>query len=265
MMLRNSPAIFRLNRTVGPTPRPVGGGLRLAPWLLGPLLMVGCHSYSPSHEPAGPFSNQVRPAAAPERSVAECNELWQQDDEAVLSTAAYWLRAMRCAERITPTQARVRAEEQSGETWDDAFRQSILLNAAGISVIERRQSYQHLLGFRSQFPAEIYPLFKMWRQQQALRLMLAEERSLAQKQQEASAVQIDQLRLQQIELQRKLDVTTRKLENLTEIERRLSARKQSLPDNADGNVSPPLMPLPDKTTPAAGRGTVGQSLGAGSQ
>ncbi|WP_413737488.1 two-component system QseEF-associated lipoprotein QseG [Sodalis sp. RH21] len=265
MNLRTSPAIYRLahrlNRLMTLSARAmsrarISAPMVLAPMMLAPMLLAGCAGHSARSDLSSLSPDPVQQATPHSRMAAECNELWQNDDKAALSDAGYWLRAMQCAERITPSQARAEAENQNGETWHDAFRQSILLNSAGISVVERRQSYQHLLGFRSQFPASIYPLFKMWRQQQALRLMLADERSRSQRQQEASASQIDQMRVQQIELQRKLDITSRKLENLTEIERRLSARKQLLPDNDEDDTAVPA---------AGGHGATGQSQGAGSQ
>lgn len=213
----------------------------LRPVCLLPLLLAGCQGQHTHRGPALTAAAQSQLNVLPNRFAAECNELWQTDNAASLEDPAYWLRAMQCAERITPTQARAEAALQSGETWHDAFKQSILLNAAGISVIERREAYQRLLEYRSQFPADVYPLFKIWRQQQALRLILADERARNQHQQEANASQIETLRIQQIELQRKLDVTTRKLQNLTEIEQRLSARKQQSPDaqDADDNDAPP--------------------------
>ncbi|HEY0211253.1 two-component system QseEF-associated lipoprotein QseG [Acerihabitans sp.] len=262
MSLRTAPAMSRLipslNRLICITWPPASlRGLFRPVWLL-PLLLAGCHGHPVHRDVDDSSTAQVQQASPPNRFAAECNELWQTDEESTLGDPGYWLRVMQCAERVTPTQARAEAERQSGETWHDAFRQSILLNSAGISVIERRQSYQHLLGFRSQFPASVYPLFKMWRQQQALRLMLAEERSRSQRQQETSAGQIDMLRLQQMELQRKLDVTTRKLQNLTEIEQRLSARKQLSPDLPDSD---------DNDAPDAGaaktRGAAGQPQGTG--
>ncbi len=266
MTLGNSPAIYRLASVLHRlTLCGLHAGHRrlLVPLLLGSGLLVGCGS-QPTRPELGGSSSLVQHTAAPEQFVAECRELWHTGDQAALADARYWLRAMQCAERITPTQARFLAAEQDSETWYEAFRQSILLNSAGISVIERRESYQHLLGFRSQFPAAVYPLFKMWRQQQALRLMLAEERSHGQRQQESSAAQIEQMRVQQIELQRKLDVTSRKLENLTEIERRLSARKQQLspdvPDNDDTSS-----PVPAKAPSTSGHGAGVTQHGAGSQ
>jgi len=270
MTLCNSPAIYRLTRVLHRLIKCIsraGPGCALAPWLFCSLLLAGCGSQTVRPYLGGSTSPLVQHTATPGQYVAECRELWHISDQATLADARYWLRAMQCAERITPTQARFKAAEQDGETWYEAFRQSILLNSASISVIERRESYQHLLGFRSQFPAAVHPLFRMWRQQQALRLMLAEARSHLQQQQETSAAQIEQMRIQQIELQRKLDVTSRKLENLTEIERRLSTRKQQLapdlPDNDD--TASPLITVPVKTPSSTRHGTGVTQQGAGSQ
>ncbi|WP_213990004.1 two-component system QseEF-associated lipoprotein QseG [Sodalis sp. dw_96] len=215
---------------------PTGAALAaLGPLLMLPLVLTGCGGNSDGRHSATPLS-MVRQNAAPGRNAAECGQLWQTRGEDRVQDATYWLRAMECAERMTPSQARLEAENQGGDTWDDSFRESILLNSANISVTERRQTYQRLLGFRSQFPPSVYPVFKMWRQQQALRLILADERSSNQRQHEADAAQIELIRQQQVELQRKLDITTRKLENLTEIERRLSARKQGISDGGDSDA-----------------------------
>jgi hypothetical protein len=215
---------------------PAGNPLAmLGPLLMLPSLLTGCVGNADSRHSSTPLS-MVRQNAAPGRNAAECGQIWQTRGEGDLQDATYWLRAMECAERMTPSQARLEAENQGGDTWDDAFRESLLLNAANMSVTERRQTYQRLLSFRSQFPPSVYPIFKMWRQQQALRLILADERSSHQRQLEADAAQIEQMRQQQTELQSKLDITTRKLENLTEIERRLSARKQGISDSGDNDA-----------------------------
>jgi hypothetical protein len=243
MNLRFSPAISRLAgylKDLLHTALPIGTRSRvLGPLLVMPWLISGCTSYSVSRHSSSPSLPPVRQDAPPDRFAAQCGLFWQKNTTNDINDVNYWLHAMQCAERMTPSQARLDAADQDGDTWDDAFRESILLNSASITVAERRQTYQRLLEFRSQFPASVYPLFKMWRQQQALRLILADERAHSQRQQEAAAAQIDQLRQQQMDLQHKLDITTRKLENLTEIERRLSARKQGMPDNSDNDASEP--------------------------
>ena len=202
-------------------------------------LLAGCASEPTGRDESSLLSATANQTLPPARFAAECDKLWQTDDKDSLSDADYWLRAMECAERMTPSQARLEAAGNEGESWDDAFRESVLLNSAGISIAERRRAYQRLLGYRSRIPPAVYPVFKMWRQQEALRLILADERAKNQRQQDAAAAQIEQMRQQQLELQSKLDITTRKLENLTEIERRLSARKQGMQDSGDNDAADP--------------------------
>ena len=60
--------------------------------------------------------------------------------------------------------------------------------------------------------------------------------------QQASDSELDTLRQQQQHLQSQLDLTTRKLENLTDIERQLSTRKPG------GNYNPDALHGNDKLT-----------------
>ncbi|WP_170975352.1 two-component system QseEF-associated lipoprotein QseG [Martelella alba] len=226
----------------------VAGRLR-GLFLLLPWLMAGCSGDYAGGGASMTLSSasQTLPAG---RFAAECDKLWQTRDEPSLADAGYWLRAMQCAESLTPSQARLEAAGNGGERWDDAFRESILLDAADITVTERRRAYQRLLGFRSRIPPAVYPVFRLWRQQEALRLILADERGKSQRQLDAAAAQIEQMRQQQQDLQHKLDITTRKLATLTEIERRLSARKQGMTDSDnEGGYPSASGAAGDKTVP----------------
>jgi TolA-binding protein len=96
-------------------------------------------------------------------------------------------------------------------------------------MIDRLNSY------RLEFPSSLRPLLQLWRQQQVLQITLFDEKARYQHLQESSDSQIDQLRQSQIRLQAQLQDTSRKLENLTDIERQLSSRKQlqtEIPDNS---------------------------------
>ncbi|MNP26743.1 Quorum-sensing regulator protein G precursor [compost metagenome] len=92
-----------------------------------------------------------------------------------------------------------------------------------------------------QIPAQVRPLYQLWRHGQVLQLQLAEERSRYGKLQQTTDGELDNLRQQQQYLRSQLDTTTRKLENLTDIERQLSTRKpvsNYLPD-APKSATPP--------------------------
>ncbi|MBA0216809.1 two-component system QseEF-associated lipoprotein QseG [Pectobacterium brasiliense] len=169
--------------------------------------------------------------------IAQCEHLWQIDDRESMNNALYWLRAMDCAGRLTQFQAREEAEHVAGDSWDSVFKQGILLDNAGITQVERRQVLEQINLYRLAFPAALRPLMQTWRDRQTLFLALSDERLRYKRLQESSDKQLDVLRVQQNHLQYQLETTTQKLENLTDIERQLSSRKQlsgEMPDN-DGD------------------------------
>lgn len=67
------------------------------------------------------------------------------------------------------------------------------------------------------------PVYQLWRDGQTLQLQLSEERFRYSKLQQSSDSELDALRQQQESLREQLETTTRKLENLTDIERQLDA------------------------------------------
>lgn len=167
--------------------------------------------------------------------LAQCDTLWRNDDRDSLNNALYWVRAMDCAGRLTPFQAREEAQRLAGDSWDEAFKQSILLDQQKLTPAERRQTLDRLNRYQQDFPAALRPLMQTWRDRQTFWLALTDERLRYQRQQEANDKQLEAMRQQQSNLQYQLEVTTRKLENLTDIERQLSARKQmsgELPESA---------------------------------
>ncbi len=133
---------------------------------------------------------------------------------------------MDCAERLGSPQARAMAKTLPVTTWSSAFKQGILIGSAEPSMAERRQVVERLNSYSQTFPVAVRPLIQLWREQQVLRIALAEERIRYQRLQDESDAQIDRLRENQVRLQYNLLDTTRKLENLTDIERQLSSRKQ---------------------------------------
>lgn len=78
----------------------------------------------------------------------------------------------------------------------------------------------------AQIPAQVRPVYQIWHDGQALQLALSAERQRYSKLQQMSDSELDALRQQQQALQTQLDLTTRKLESLTDIERQLSTRNR---------------------------------------
>lgn len=202
-----------------------------------PLILAACNSNV--HNGIALLETEATPPKeqVADFRIAQCEHLWQIDDRESMNNALYWLRAMDCAGRLTQFQAREEAGQVAGDSWDSVFKQGILLDNAGITQVERRQVLEQINLYRLAFPAALRPLMQTWRDRQTLFLALSDERLRYKRLQESSDKQLDALRVQQSHLQYQLETTTQKLENLTDIERQLSSRKQlsgEMPDN-DGD------------------------------
>lgn len=202
-----------------------------------PLLLAGCVDRAVSGGLSAQQQEAIPDTKVIDYRTAACDTLWQLDDKDALDNALYWLRAMDCADRIGSTQARALAKTVPGDSWSGVFKQSILLGSAQPTSGERRQMLDRINSYRMEFPGSLRPLTKLWRQQQMLQITLFDERARYQHLQESSDSQIDSLRQNQARLQSQLQDTSRKLENLTDIERQLSSRKQlqgEIPENGAG-------------------------------
>ena len=155
----------------------------------------------------------------------ECADIWSLQSEASDKNPLYWLRGIDCADRLAPVQARAEARQHDANSWQDAFKRGILLADAKITPNERRDLVASLDTFSPQIAAQVRPLYQLWRDAQGRQLQLIDERSRYAKLQQSSDAELETLRQQEIELRNQLELTTRKLENLTDIERQLSSRK----------------------------------------
>ena len=141
-------------------------------------------------------------------------------------------------------QSRQQARQYDDGSWQNTFKQGILLADAKITPYERRQLVARIEALSTEIPAQVRPLYQLWRDGQALQLQLAEERQRYSKLQQSSDSELDTLRQQHHVLQQQLELTTRKLENLTDIERQLSTRKPA------GNFSPDTPHESEKPAPS---------------
>lgn len=220
------------------------------------LLLAGCVTNAPTIA-----ISEKQDEKLPEHQLADflstdCNNIWQLHGQETESNPLYWLRGMDCADRLAPAAARSEARSWTDDTWQASFKRGILLANAKINPVERRLLTTRLDALSPQIPAQVRPLYQLWRDGQVLQLQLAEERSRYGKLQQSTDGELDTLRQQQQYLRTQLDTTTRKLENLTDIERQLSTRKPAsnyLPD-APKSATPPATtdggtPEPNSDTP----------------
>ncbi|CBG89241.1 two-component system QseEF-associated lipoprotein QseG [Citrobacter rodentium] len=210
------------------------------------LALIGCTPHVVRH--AVPQEKIPTTQLADYLSV-ECTDIWRLHGPATDTNPLYWLRAIDCAERLMPVQSRNEARILADDSWQNAFKRGVLLANARITPLERRDNIARLDALSPQIPTQVRPLYQIWRDGQALQLQLSEERQRYSKLQQTSDSELDTLRQQQQHMQAQLELTTRKLENLTDIERRLSSRKPGgsyTPDAIHGDDHPAAPVSPDE-------------------
>lgn len=203
------------------------------------LLLSGCTT-SPATSSL-PSGHQV---AEPEVRVADylatrCSDLWTIENSAALSNPLYWMRAIDCAERLSPAEARAEAHRWPVESWSRAFKQGVLMSNGNVTPVERRRYVETLDRYSSDFPQSVRPLLQLWRSNQAAQLDLSEARTRYVHLQQSSDTQLEAIRQQMVKQQQQLSDTQHKLERLTDIERQLSSRKApDVSDSSHGTALP---------------------------
>ena len=203
------------------------------------LLLSGCTtSPATSSLPSG------HQAAEPEIRVADylatrCSDLWTIENSTALGNPLYWMRAIDCAERLSPAEARAEAHRWPVESWSRAFKQGVLMSNGNVTPVERRRYVETLDRYSSDFPQSVRPLLQLWRSNQAAQLDLSEARTRYVHLQQSSDTQLEAIRQQMVKQQLQLSDTQHKLERLTDIERQLSSRKApDVSDSSHGTALP---------------------------
>ncbi|MGK9173293.1 two-component system QseEF-associated lipoprotein QseG [Yokenella regensburgei] len=199
------------------------------------LLLAGCVMQAPESAVREKRGEQVPEHQVADFLMADCNDIWSLSGQVFDTNPLFWMRGMDCASRLAPAAARAEARIYGDETWQDLFKRGILLSSAKITPVERRENAARLDALSPQIPSPVRPLYQLWRDGEVLQIQLAEERGRYARLQQTTDTELDALRQQQQFLREQLETTTRKLENLTDIERRLSTRKPAgndLPDSA---------------------------------
>lgn len=203
----------------------IGARLAVALLVTGCGVLTGCAPLPEFHHSQTVNQTHLPEQQLPDYLSTQCSHIWQQDNADSLENPLYWLRGMECAQRLSPEEARVEARQWSALTWQDTFKRGILLSPAKITPVERRRYMTQLDMLATDIPLQIRSLFIVWRDGQRFQLSLAEERNRYSKLQQTTDSQLDELRQTQQFLRNELEITTRKLETMSDIERQLSSRK----------------------------------------
>ncbi|GKX55179.1 membrane protein [Leminorella grimontii] len=221
----------------------IGGALLLSAF----ALLSGCVERGVVDAASGEIKYESPDRKVNDYSRVRCDgDIWKSQNDETNANGLYWLRLISCAGTFTPTQARAQSYGYDGTKWDGVFKRAILLSKLDLGNAERRGALEQLKNFQATYPDSVYSLVQMWRSEQQLQLGLQEERARAQRQKEGAESQIVDLQLQMVEIKHQLHETTRKLQNLTDIERQLSSRKLT-----QGESLPPVNALPPQN-PNAG-------------
>ncbi|WP_228005728.1 two-component system QseEF-associated lipoprotein QseG [Xenorhabdus sp. BG5] len=205
-----------------------------------PYLLAGCVKTGGSDN-----LTTLAQSILPEQNVTDyrlkdCDAIWDITKPAAMENGLYWLRFIDCTDRLSSAEARETAKRFAPETptdWHQVLKQSILIGRATSVLAERRKTVENFNQYSAQFPIALRPLLQLWREQQYLKINLAEERAKFQRFQSDSDNKIDHLKETRARLEYELHSMSRKLENLTDIERQLSSRKQEQSSVATPNTN----------------------------
>jgi len=204
------------------------------------LSLSGCSASpaaSSAHRDAVVAEPEVR---LPDYLATDCASVWRNESATATGNPLYWLRAIDCAERLSPAEARAEAHRWPVEGWARAFKNGILMANGNVTPLERRDYVDALDAYSSRFPGAVRPLIQLWRGNQVAQLDLSETRTRFAHLQQSSDAQLDALRQQQTQMRQTLNDTQHKLERLTDIERQLSSRKA--PDVTESGHAPETSP-----------------------
>ncbi|HGJ5877179.1 MAG TPA: two-component system QseEF-associated lipoprotein QseG [Arsenophonus sp.] len=191
-----------------------------------PFLLIAC---SKSHHPL-PLDMINESVSIEERIMdyryVSCEKIWNIDSANAADNPLYWLRMIDCANRLNKEQALIMAKTIQLINWENVFRHSILLGVAETTTVARRKMIDDLNTYSLQFPSPVRPLLELWRENQIQVINNEEVNAKYLRLQQESDNKLDRLVEQNAHLTYELNIVSRKLENLTDIERQLSSRKQ---------------------------------------
>ncbi|CAG9424303.1 TPA: two-component system QseEF-associated lipoprotein QseG [Providencia alcalifaciens] len=191
------------------------------------LILTGCVAKN-GQSPLETLAKVVIPEVkTTDYRYASCESIWENQEPVSQENALYWLRMMGCVDRMDADKARAEAKKIEVNDWSTSFTKNILLGSAEPTIAERRQMLDSINTYSLSFPTPIRPLLQLWREQQVQVINLADANARYKRMQQEMDAKLDRLKEDNAKLRFELNSTSRKLENLTDIERQLSSRKKN--------------------------------------
>lgn len=205
------------------------------------LVLAGCQSGSETTSLSGTFKAPPVPQTELTDYLAmRCSDLLQMRtrETSAIENPLYWAAFISCARQTEPNTARVIASRWAESGWYDTLRSAIMLSRSLPENTVRQRYLNQVFLVHKEIPASVVPLFNMWWDNEQLALKLATQQNQYAQLKSSTDQELETLRQQQQLLHQQLETTTRKLENLTDIERQLSTRKAGgvyTPDTGAGH------------------------------
>ncbi len=200
----------------------------LSGWLLSGiacLTLAGCSAGFSPHTAEGTAAPGQAQHQVADFVAVDCADIWAHSSDAsdkIPSTGCGALTVPIASRRRRRGRRRNAIPTTAGRTRSVAASCLLMLK---LPLRERRDLVARLDTFSPQIAVQVRPLYQLWRDGQTRQLQLVEERARYAKLQQSSDSELETLRQQELALREQLELTTRKLENLTDIERQLSSRK----------------------------------------
>ncbi|MFV0548718.1 MAG: hypothetical protein ACK5M5_08375 [Limnobaculum xujianqingii] len=223
--------------------------LTLSAFML-PVMLAGCSYQSFTESASGEIRYETPNRKVSDYSRVSCDgNIWKAQDSETYANSLYWLRLITCSQALPASRAQAQSAEYETTTWDGVMKRAVLLSRVEVNNSERRRSLEQLKNYRSMYPDTVYSLIQLWTDEQSMELSLSDERVRHQRQKESNDTQMDALHAQLQDTKHQLNEMTRKLENLTDIERQLSSRKNLPADSTIGSAAkvepaPVIIPPP---------------------
>lgn len=190
------------------------------------VLLMGALSINSAFAEQPPTNTSPRVSQINNFITIPCEQIWFAEDDSQLDNQTYWLRTIDCAARLSASNARIIAKDFSQSNWSNSLKRVILIEAAGPSSTERKRSIELLNRYRAEFPTTLRPLLQILRRQQELELIVLDEAERYKRLEQFSNTEIAALKEERDRINLQFEETQQKLENIADIERQISARRQ---------------------------------------
>lgn len=155
-----------------------------------------------------------------------CENIFQNKELLRITNITYWIRMLDCAENSSSADNRARAKQFNSGIWPDVFVWMILVSNANPNNNERKKILHLIEAHEVNIPNNMRSLVKLIKEEQLLQVALFTLKEDELSKSESLTEEVKRLNEINSKLESQLTDTQNKLNNLADIERQLSVRRQ---------------------------------------